>query len=133
VWARGAVADYLRRLTRYSKATIEYLKEGGSVANSKRLLEASAGCRRVAMDERGKLHSTERARQAWGRWEGDASVKAVAFLIGGADGHTDELRAMADEVWALSPLTLQHELALVVLLEQLYRIQTIKRGEPYHR
>jgi 23S rRNA (pseudouridine1915-N3)-methyltransferase len=60
-------------------------------------------------------------------------VKRVAFLIGGADGHEPATRAAADAVWALGRLTLQHELALVVLLEQLYRIQTIKRGEPYHR
>jgi 23S rRNA (pseudouridine1915-N3)-methyltransferase len=132
-WARGAVADYFQRLTRYTKTSIEYLKESGAAANSGRLLKASAGCRRIVMDQRGKLLRTEGARQAWDRWEGDSNVKAVAFLIGGADGHTDELRAKADEVWALSPLTLQHELALVVLLEQLYRIQTIKRGEPYHR
>ena len=132
-WARGGIADYLQRLSRYAKTELEYLKEGTQAQNSERLLKASAGCRRVVMDERGKLQDTAAARACVDRWEMDSSIKRVAFLIGGADGHTAALRQEADELWALSQLTLQHELALVVLLEQLYRIQTIKRGEPYHR
>jgi 23S rRNA (pseudouridine1915-N3)-methyltransferase len=61
------------------------------------------------------------------------AVKKVAILIGGADGHTPELRRSADHVIALSGFTLQHELALVVLLEQIYRVHTVLRREPYHR
>lgn len=60
-------------------------------------------------------------------------IKSVSFLIGASDGHTPELREQSDEVWCLSKLTLQHELALVVLLEQIYRVATLRRGEPYHR
>jgi len=60
-------------------------------------------------------------------------VKRMSFLIGASDGHTEELRQQADFVWALSSLTMQHELALLVLTEQLYRIETMKKGEPYHR
>lgn len=132
-WAREGVADYLKRLQRYTKVELQYLKEGTAVQNSERLLEASAGCLRIVLDERGRLQTTAAARQSVDRWEMDAGVKRVAFLIGGADGHTETLRKEAGELWALSPLTLQHELALVVLLEQLYRVYTIKRGEPYHR
>ena len=132
-WARDGVADYLRRLQRYTKVELQYLKEGTAAQNSERLLKASEGCLRLVLDERGRLQTTEAARQSVDRWERDAGVKRVAFLIGGADGHTEALRREAGELWALSPLTLQHELALVVLLEQLYRVHTIKRGEPYHR
>jgi 23S rRNA (pseudouridine1915-N3)-methyltransferase len=132
-WAREGVADYLRRLQRYTKVELQYLKEGTAAQNSERLLKASEGCLRVVMDERGRQQTTEAARQCVDRWERDGAVKRVAFLIGGADGHTDALRREAGDLWALSPLTLQHELALVVLLEQLYRVHTIKRGEPYHR
>ena len=60
-------------------------------------------------------------------------IKSVAFLIGASDGHTDELRTKADLLLSLSSLTLQHELALVVLLEQLYRVASMKAGSPYHR
>lgn len=132
-WARDGVADYLRRLQRYTKVELQYLKEGTAAQNSERLLKASDDCHRIVLDERGRLQTTEAARQSIDRWEHDAGIKRVAFLIGGADGHTDALRKSAGELWALSPLTLQHELALVVLLEQLYRVHTIKRGEPYHR
>ena len=57
----------------------------------------------------------------------------IALLIGGADGHSDELRDKADQIWSLSGFTMQHELAQVVLLEQIYRVHTILKGEPYHR
>ena len=60
-------------------------------------------------------------------------TKRVSVLIGGANGHSEEVRAAADEVWNLSAMTLQHELALVVFMEQLYRAYSIVRGEPYHR
>lgn len=60
-------------------------------------------------------------------------VKALAFLIGAADGHTQELRNTCEMVLSLSKLTMQHELALIVLLEQLYRLACIKAGSPYHR
>ena len=132
-WAKDGIADYLRRLQRYTKADVDYIKEGRAAQNSERLLMASEGCLRVVLDERGRLQTTEAARQSVDRWERDAGTKRVAFLIGGADGHTEALRKEAGELWALSPLTLQHELALVVLLEQLYRVHTMKRGEPYHR
>jgi len=62
-----------------------------------------------------------------------ASGRDLTFLIGGAFGHSDEVRQRADQLLALSSLTLPHELARVVLLEQLYRAMTIVRGEPYHK
>lgn len=132
-WAKSGVEDYLHRLQRYGRAELECLREGTQAQNAERLLKASEGCHRVVMDERGRLQDTAAARATVDRWERDACIKRVAFLIGGADGHPPGLRSAANELWALSPMTLQHELALVVLLEQLYRVQTIRRGEPYHR
>jgi 23S rRNA (pseudouridine1915-N3)-methyltransferase len=57
----------------------------------------------------------------------------VAFGIGGADGLPEPVLQRAERVWSLSPLTFPHELARVLLYEQLYRAYTIRRGEPYHR
>ena len=133
VWAKAGAEDYMYRLQRYGRAEMECLKEGTQAQNAERLLKASDGCHRVVLDERGRLCDTAAARASLERWEIDAGIKRVAFLIGGADGHPPQLRSAAHELWALSPMTLQHELALVVLLEQLYRVQTIRRGEPYHR
>lgn len=84
------------------------------------------------MDERGACPTTTELLTLYNKWE-MRGVKKVCFLIGASDGHTQELRDQADYVLSLSSLTLQHELALVVLLEQVYRLATIKRGEPYHR
>ena len=57
----------------------------------------------------------------------------LAFVIGGSDGVSDAVRARADETLSFGPITLPHNLARVVLLEQLYRAQKISRGEPYHK
>jgi 23S rRNA (pseudouridine1915-N3)-methyltransferase len=61
------------------------------------------------------------------------SARDVAFVIGGAYGHGDAVRARADVKLAIAPWTLPHELARLVLAEQLYRAGTIARGEPYHK
>lgn len=85
------------------------------------------------MDERGEVLVTSGWAEKLAAIEMRGDIKAVSFLIGASDGHTAELRRRCDAVWSLSSLTLQHELALVVLLEQLYRVATLRRGEPYHR
>ena len=131
-WARDGMADYEGRFRRMGRLEIEYLREGPRDKVEERMLRASEDHVRVAMDERGRNFTTTALREQVDRWELDG-VRRVALLIGGADGHSESLRAACREVWALSPLTLQHELALVVLLEQLYRVHTMKRGEPYHR
>jgi 23S rRNA (pseudouridine1915-N3)-methyltransferase len=65
------------------------------------------------------------------RWERDA--RDVIFAIGGATALPADVMTRADQVWSLSALTLPHEVARLVVLEQLYRAYTIRRGEPYHR
>ncbi|MDB6134108.1 MAG: ribosomal large subunit methyltransferase [Verrucomicrobiales bacterium] len=131
-WARQGIDDYLGRCIRYAKVEVEYLRDGPRLQVEERFLKGSGGGVRIVLDERGKRLTTAEWRAKTDQWE-MAATKRATFLIGGADGHSAELREAADEVWSLSALTLQHELALVVLLEQIYRVFTIKRGEPYHR
>lgn len=131
-YAKDGSAEYLKRLTRYGKYELKFIKDGSSEDVSQRLLEASQGAIRVVMDERGKAPTTRELTSIFDKWEMQG-VKKVCYLIGASDGHTADLRDQADLVLSLSSMTLQHELALVVLLEQIYRIATIKRGEPYHR
>ena len=57
----------------------------------------------------------------------------VTFIIGGPEGFGDVVRRRADFLWKLSDLTLPHDLAMVVMLEALYRASTINAGLPYHR
>lgn len=132
-FARDGIAEYARRLGRQTKLEHVVVSAGAPEAVAKRQLKASEGSFRVALDERGKAWTTADLVKRIDGWEMDGRIKAVSFLIGAADGHTPGFRKDCDAVWALSPLTLQHEMALLVLLEQLYRAYTIKRGEPYHR
>lgn len=132
-YARAGVEEYLKRLTRFGAYDLVVLKAGTGEEVSARLLERSAGCYRVALDERGETLSTRRLAEKLTALADRGDVKTLAFLIGAADGHTPELRTACDWVLTLSPLTLQHELALVVLLEQLYRVASLRAGTPYHR
>ncbi len=131
--AKRGVEDYLRRLRRYGNVELVVLKAGDSEAVSANLLAKSEGHLRIALDERGEALTTREWADAFEQWEQRGDIKNVSFLIGASDGHTPALRQASDRVWQLSSLTLQHEIALVVLLEQIYRVATLRKGEPYHR
>lgn len=120
------------RLRPMTPVQIDYLRASRRGEESALLLEKSEGMFRIVMDERGAEITSRALAEKVSGWE-QSRVKGIAILIGGADGHTPELRASADWLWSLSKLTLQHELALVVLLEQIYRAYSIKAGTPYHR
>lgn len=132
-YAREGVAEYLKRLSRSGNHELVILKAGDRDEVSARLLERSQGCYRIVLDERGKSLGTRELHAHLESLEMRGDIKTVAFLIGAADGHNSEVRAAADLLINVSPFTLQHELALVVLLEQLYRVASIKAGSPYHR
>lgn len=100
---------------------------------AQRLLRtASEADVRVTLDERGKSLTSE-AFATWIKTRRDAGAKAMAFFIGGPDGHGAETLAAGDLKLALGSLTLPHGLARIVLAEQLYRAATIMSGHPYHR
>jgi 23S rRNA (pseudouridine1915-N3)-methyltransferase len=132
-YAAAGIAEYLKRLKRYGSCELVELKAGDSESVSKALLARSEGDFRIALDERGEALTTRQWSERLEALDMRGEIKRVSFLIGAADGHTESLRQEADAVWQLSRLTLQHELALVVLLEQLYRVASFRRGEPYHR
>jgi len=84
----------------------------------------------VLFDERGsKLSSTDWA-DFFARQPGSASL---SFVIGGADGVSSVVRDGAAHCWSLSPLTLPHQLARALVIEQFYRALSINQGHPYHR
>lgn len=102
-----------------------------NAAESNSLLQQADG-KVVVLDERGKSFGSEELAAIVSDWETEG-VSRVSLLIGGANGHGPQLREHAGAIWRLSDLTLPHELARLVLLEQLYRIETIRSGHPYHR
>ena len=131
-WARDAAEDYLERLSRLVKIEIIPLKKADRRETEARMRELGKGMLCIALDERGKERRSLELAQ-WVRQRGLAGTKGVCLFIGGADGHSEGFRGQMAECWCLSRLTLQHELALVVLLEQIYRACEINRGSPYHR
>ena len=86
----------------------------------------------AALDEHGKPLDSKGFAAQLGRWQ-DTGRRDIAFLIGGADGLDQDLRAEADIVMALGPMTWPHLLARSMLVEQLYRAECILTGHPYHR
>lgn len=131
-FAREGIEEYGKRLRGMADVTIEYLKPASGEDESAALLRRTAGMFRVALDERGEQCSSREIAARVGRWEQDR-VKSIALLIGGADGHSQAVREQVDWLWSLGRLTFQHELVLVMVLEQIYRAYAIKAGLPYHR
>ncbi len=132
------LSKYVKQ-TRWNVVVREFedKKSGSAFEHKKRegdlLLSAvPAGAKTVVLDERGKMTGSEAFAHKLGSWQ-DAGVPAVAFLIGGADGHTEEIRQKADYLLAFGEMTWPHMLARVMLTEQIYRAKTILDGHPYHR
>jgi 23S rRNA (pseudouridine1915-N3)-methyltransferase len=86
----------------------------------------------VLLDERGKQMTSETFAKWLGR-ERDEGRQLIVFAIGPADGWSADSRQRAASLLSLGPMTLAHELARVVLCEQVYRALTILAGHPYHR
>jgi 23S rRNA (pseudouridine1915-N3)-methyltransferase len=129
---RALVAEYLKRLQRFVRCEVIETRDGGK-KESQRILEAIPdGSLMLLLDLEGRdWSSTELATEVQ-RWEND-SIKEVAIVIGGAEGVSAEVTARAQKRWRLSRLTLTHEMARVLAVEQLYRAYTINRGLPYQK
>jgi 23S rRNA (pseudouridine1915-N3)-methyltransferase len=124
--------EYLKRLARYGE--VEGLELRDEAAVLQLAEDRGRGRTRymlVLLDARGKQFSSEELAKFLRDHEERNSLP-LAFAIGGADGFSEEARRKAALVLSLGKMTLAHELARVVLLEQLYRACTIRQGHPYH-
>ena len=131
-FARAGIEEYLDRFPPKNGVEVEALRSSTREEESKGLLAHSEGMLRVVLDERGEqITSRELARKIAG-WELQRT-KAVAFLIGGADGHTETLLKRASLVLSFGAMTWPHQLARAMLAEQIYRAQQLLAGHPYHR
>ena len=90
------------------------------------------GARIVALDEGGRQMTSREFAQLLGRWRDDGA-QDVAFLIGGADGLSQQARVAADIILSLGRMTWPHMLVRGLLAEQLFRAESILAGHPYHR
>ncbi|HWS54714.1 MAG TPA: 23S rRNA (pseudouridine(1915)-N(3))-methyltransferase RlmH [Pyrinomonadaceae bacterium] len=137
---RALAEDYLKRLSRFARCEVTELRESAAAderqcleEEGKRIIGALASdTLTVLLDVGGGQWASEELAGQLEGWQG-RSLKEVAFVVGGHLGVSEGVRRRADVRWSLSRLTLTHEMARVLLLEQLYRAFTITRGLPYQK
>lgn len=139
---REAAEEYAKRLTPYCDLRMFEIadRDPAHGGEAKARFEEGVdvlralpdGARVITLEIAGKRRSSEQFAQHLEKLAVDG-VSSLAFVIGGSTGLADEVLARADERMTLSEMTLPHNLARVVLLEQVYRSFKIRRGEPYHK
>ncbi len=137
---RALVDEYFKRLSHFVKCEISELRESpgaetkaGIDKDSKRITDGlREGAINVLLDPDGIEWTSPELAKEIERWR-DTGVKEVTFIVGGPNGVSPELAARIGKRWSLSRLTLTHEMARVVLIEQLYRAYTIIHGLPYQK
>ena len=130
---RALQEEYLQRLSHFVKFEIIELKDNTKEDEGKRILEKVNQSSFVCLlDVKGRSISSHELAGKIENWQ-NRGLKEIAFVIGGAEGVASEVVEKADFSLSLSFLTLTHEMARVVLLEQLYRAYTIINGFPYQK
>jgi 23S rRNA (pseudouridine1915-N3)-methyltransferase len=134
---RDGVDDYANRIRKF--LPFEQMEVAASAGDDAPRREAEAirrvlpgGGKIIALDVRGKLFTTDEF-WAWLMQMMNAAVPRLTFVLGGAVGLHETMIQTADLRLSLSPLTLPHELARLVLVEQIYRALTLWKGLPYHK
>jgi 23S rRNA (pseudouridine1915-N3)-methyltransferase len=137
---RAAADEYIQRLRRYIRVREHEVREASRAPNpaEQRADEAgrlgshiNPGNTVVALTRDGRSWSSRELAAQLDRWL--VSSRPISFVIGGSHGLDPSFSAGFDVRWSLGPLTFPHELARVVVLEQIYRAFTILRGQPYHK
>ena len=123
--------DFSQRLKRQGNFELIELKDGDVESEGLRILEALAkrsDARIYAMAEEGMTRTSQRLADELYALQGRPAI----FILGGAYGLSDKVKARADALFALSPLTFTHEIARMLVYEQLYRAVAIQAGSKYH-
>ena len=136
---RALIDDYAERLAHFVRCEVTELRELGRTdkagidKETKRISDAlRPGSVTVLLDAGGAEWTSQQLAAEVQGWEG-SGIKEVAFVIGGPNGFAGDFKAGVNKRWSLSRLTLTHEMARVLLLEQLYRAYTIIHGLPYQK
>lgn len=125
------VSGYVSRTAAYAPVETAIFRTGKAFFDSLEKQRARTPAALVLLDTRGRRFSSEELA-AWLGRQRDEGRQRLVFAVGPADGWSDEERAQAALLLSLGPMTLPHELARVVLSEQVYRAFTILAGHPYH-
>ena len=136
---RSLANDYLKRISRFARCEIHEVRESttrdaSAVEKEQRRIAEAIGIGSVVvlLDIAGREWSSPELAKQVQRWEND-SIKELAIVVGGPEGVGEDVRARAQVRWRLSRLTLTHEMARVLALEQVYRAFAINRGLPYQK
>jgi len=124
---RAVLDDYIQRIGRSMQIEVDEVRDGDAALKR---LDADRAATALLLDAGGKPQDSE----ALARWLGDGrdrGVREVIFVCGDADGFPEALRKRVTQKLSLSPMTYSHELARVMLAEQLYRALAILSGSPY--
>jgi 23S rRNA (pseudouridine1915-N3)-methyltransferase len=122
------IEDYVGRIQHYAPAEIVELREASAAALRKLKFDTASII--VLLDAAGKQFTSQQFAQ-WVGQSRDRGMREMIFLCGDASGFPDEIRASAKQKISLTPLTMPHEFARVLLAEQIYRAFTILSGHPY--
>jgi len=141
-WISAGFNEYAKRMPREAKTELLEIKPEPRTSGktTTQIMEAEAqriksalpaSCLRIALDERGANWTTRQLADRMQQWMGEG--RDVAFIIGGADGLHQSVKENAQQLLALSALTLPHAMVRVLLAEQLYRAHSLLHNHPYHR
>jgi 23S rRNA (pseudouridine1915-N3)-methyltransferase len=124
----AAEEEYKKRLRPYCTLAVHEAKDETALMKS-----LPDGARLYVFDERGESLTSAQFAELLASEAQHGAGTPLAFLVGGADGHSDAVRERAKRLLAFGRLTIAHRLVRILVLEQLYRAFKINRGEPYHR
>lgn len=133
---KDACSEYLKRLGAYTDIAVREIPDSAPEREERGILAALEKLPRDAHVILLDIKGTELSSVQFSQRLDDLALHGtsqVAFIIGGSDGVTATVKSRADERISFGPITLPHNLARVVLLEQIYRAHKISRGEPYHK
>lgn len=141
-WIKAGFSEYARRMPREAKIELVEIKPEPRTTGktTAQIMEAEAqrilaalpqSFLRIALDERGAQPTTRQLAAQMQDWM--RAGRDVAFIIGGADGLHESVKQAAQQMMALSSLTLPHAMVRVLLAEQLYRAHSLLHNHPYHR
>ena len=122
--------EYLKRLGRYHDVRVSQLADKYAY-DADKILETAGSSYKIILEITGKQFSSEELAELLVKRELDA--REVCFVIGGPEGLPQSVIDSADLLWSFSKLTLPHDLAMVTLLEALYRASSINANHPYHK